>query len=657
MVYANPGYKCGYLPHQIILKRGERQQIAFWSDQDYQDPVPTTTDGYEEAEDVELTQPPSTFNLEDDVNEEVPTLSQDDESTESPFEDFFTEISQQVEEFTEQFSQEEPVDEPQQAETTTEGQEMLETTTLLDDDEIAFDDEPFQEDFGTEIIESDVSIFDPQNDIADGQEGGNRAPSDVEFIEVNDDDVERIFDYTTIAYPDEKPVFEAIVAEQPSTNSQGLLLDTTTPDPSEVYDKPTFEAVLAEDEDDRYPVEGATNAQGLLIDTTTSKDKLISGLEIEAVIAEEDDDPKFDENGLLIETTTGVNRVAAVAQTLLEKQPRGADEDVVESNIQELDVTEAPGVANITDPSDVSGSILTTLIDGFLLQKQPVQTEETTVAPVEETAGGFPVTNILSGIYNLVSSYIQPTEDEVEEEPITAIPQNAINVHNMPRDQLIVEAASDDDAAPPLPILPAEYLRGTPIDIQPKPRLPKPESISGPVLMLNENGSNREPVSIPLPDLITEDSAPRSFDPSEAFRTSRFRDFIDGQPDPIKQHFIFKRDVQDSDEDEETTTTMPDAEADVVDCSWNIKTEPGLYLLATFHNLSAPYTLDCVGAYIEVERENNGFEARWCGSRVTTGGSRPQSIFAKNEVRITVYDDGSMDKEMPTGFSADIEGT
>jgi len=27
--------------------------------------------------------------------------------------------------------------------------------------------------------------------------------------------------------------------------------------------------------------------------------------------------------------------------------------------------------------------------------------------------------------------------------------------------------------------------------------------------------------------------------------------------------------------------------------------------------------LDCKGAYIEVERENNGFEARWCGNRVT----------------------------------------
>ena len=42
-----------------------------------------------------------------------------------------------------------------------------------------------------------------------------------------------------------------------------------------------------------------------------------------------------------------------------------------------------------------------------------------------------------------------------------------------------------------------------------------------------------------------------------------------------------------------------------------------MYLLVTFHNLSAPFTVECEGAYIEVERENNGFEARWCGNRVT----------------------------------------
>ena len=32
----------------------------------------------------------------------------------------------------------------------------------------------------------------------------------------------------------------------------------------------------------------------------------------------------------------------------------------------------------------------------------------------------------------------------------------------------------------------------------------------------------------------------------------------------------------------------------------SIQTEKNLYLLVTFHNLSAPFTVDCEGAYIEV---------------------------------------------------------
>ena len=63
-----------------------------------------------------------------------------------------------------------------------------------------------------------------------------------------------------------------------------------------------------------------------------------------------------------------------------------------------------------------------------------------------------------------------------------------------------------------------------------------------------------------------------------------------------------------------------------------LQTERNLYLLMTFQNLSAPFTVDCVGAFIAIERENNGFEAKWCGNRVSQGGSRPYVIFARNEV-------------------------
>ena len=41
---------------------------------------------------------------------------------------------------------------------------------------------------------------------------------------------------------------------------------------------------------------------------------------------------------------------------------------------------------------------------------------------------------------------------------------------------------------------------------------------------------------------------------------------------------------------------------------------------------------------------------------IIQGGSRPHVIFAKNEVRISIFDDGSQGKDLPTGFSADVEG-
>ena len=70
----------------------------------------------------------------------------------------------------------------------------------------------------------------------------------------------------------------------------------------------------------------------------------------------------------------------------------------------------------------------------------------------------------------------------------------------------------------------------------------------------------------------------------------------------------------------------------VLHLTYPLQTERNLYLLMTFQNLSAPFTVDCVGAFIAIERENNGFEAKWCGNRVSQGGSRPYVIFARNEV-------------------------
>ena len=39
-------YQCGYLPKELALKRGERKQIVFWTNEEYDDP-PTTTEKME----------------------------------------------------------------------------------------------------------------------------------------------------------------------------------------------------------------------------------------------------------------------------------------------------------------------------------------------------------------------------------------------------------------------------------------------------------------------------------------------------------------------------------------------------------------------------------------------------------------------------------
>lgn len=90
--------------------------------------------------------------------------------------------------------------------------------------------------------------------------------------------------------------------------------------------------------------------------------------------------------------------------------------------------------------------------------------------------------------------------------------------------------------------------------------------------------------------------------------------------------------------------------------------------------MSAPYTVDCAGAYVEIEREGNGFEARWCGNPIgEQRGVRSHVIFARSEVRVSVYHDrkafrnkavnnnlddrdGFIEPHVPTGFTADIEG-
>ncbi|CAG0913390.1 unnamed protein product [Notodromas monacha] len=94
-----------------------------------------------------------------------------------------------------------------------------------------------------------------------------------------------------------------------------------------------------------------------------------------------------------------------------------------------------------------------------------------------------------------------------------------------------------------------------------------------------------------------------------------------------------------------------------ISCDWSIKAEdPSLFLLVTFRNISAPFSIDCQGAYIEVERENNGFQARWCDTKMPDpNGARQNIILARSEVRLGIFDDEASGKNMPTGFDAEVE--
>ena len=156
----------------------------------------------------------------------------------------------------------------------------------------------------------------------------------------------------------------------------------------------------------------------------------------------------------------------------------------------------------------------------------------------------------------------------------------------MPRDHLIVQAAlaEDEDVLPSEP-LPLEFHRGAPTDNK-----PRPQNIAGPVLLLNDaQAGTREPVNIPLPNLIS----PRSlhFDPVESIRLKQL----------IKEQFLStreKREIEDDEameeeeedhEEQEEITTEQSSKNSQLDCSWHIKVCFFLYTylpIATYINMN-----------------------------------------------------------------------
>ena len=180
---------------------------------------------------------------------------------------------------------------------------------------------------------------------------------------------------------DQKPVFEAVVAEEdeeedfrPLVDSQGNFIETTTP-----MEKPLssigdangiesfeIEAVVAEEEEEERP-NTLLDSEGNFIQTTTGSPKDSNAFKLEASVAEIESDDLKDQEGNLIDTTTGssslaiLNKVAKVNNAELEKLPRGADSDVIsqEDGLQQIEVSESPldVVPNITDPSDRPGTV------------------------------------------------------------------------------------------------------------------------------------------------------------------------------------------------------------------------------------------------------------------------------------------------------------
>ena len=125
-------------------------------------------------------------------------------------------------------------------------------------------------------------------------------------------------------------------------------------------------------------------------------------------------------------------------------------------------------------------------------------------------------------------------------------------------------------------------------------------------------------------------------DPAYLVRTPEFLRFLRTQPMPLRRALSpnfygrFSRqmhpqsDVESSHEEEgdecdlhiKVSSDSPPHRLQLNTDRISQQTDPGLHLLLTFHNLSAPYTVDCAGAYVEIEREGNGFEARWCGNPI-----------------------------------------
>ena len=327
---------------------------------------------------------------------------------------------------------------------------------------------------------------------------------------------EKIFE-TEAVISEEKPVF-TLEEQKEFIYTTTLPPSTTEPESTTSYEeyenigesKFDIEAVVAEEENDNK------NEDGTFIETTTvSLRKLAASNIVNTELSGKEDDTQYSQivdirqstnvNGPLdLETIADkpdADPSAQIEEKVLEKQARKEDTDVeVDDDILDLqklsDEDSASNVPTTEEKLDskTPGSLLTTFIDGFFVPKQkdkpkkkkknpnkaftsirvisekesddePNDNAEKEDVAVSEKDTSFPVSDILNGIYKLVSNFVtsKPKVSSEGNEPTTTTsspvnfqqPQfGPINVHNMPRDQLIVEFLDEETLISCHPMVP-----------------------------------------------------------------------------------------------------------------------------------------------------------------------------------------------------------
>jgi hypothetical protein len=191
---------------------------------------------------------------------------------------------------------------------------------------------------------------------------------------------------------------------------------------------------LAEDEEDIKPANPINNEESIEpAKPVNSADKIFDETTIAYPLEEDkpkENEPIKDENGLLIETTTGggpLNNVEAFGK-------KAANET------ENLDPKERQGEVQLTEAVQVKAEANSTSQES------------------SEEGVPFPVNDLLNGIYKFVSSYIKPKPQPVvasrKEEIVAEVYRESDedieneayerNSDNFPRDQLVVEAVDEE---------------------------------------------------------------------------------------------------------------------------------------------------------------------------------------------------------------------